>query len=164
VRSKKREFIPIDASDIAESEFMKFVLIEDAGCWIWIGGTACGYGIFRGYRAHRFAYALFLGIDPGPMNVCHHCDTPPCVNPSHMFLGDHKSNAADRESKNRGNHIFGGDTPWSKISNAQAAEIKRLAEEGKFRQREIAEMFGVTQSHVSHIKRGSYWRCLDVGR
>lgn len=76
------------------------------GCWLWTGGMyATGYG-FTGTRkrrlyAHRVAYMLTYGPIPDGMQVCHHCDTPPCVRPDHLFLGNHAENAADRIAKGR---------------------------------------------------------------
>ncbi len=60
-------------------------------CWIWIAST-----------------------DP---KVCHHCDTPPCVNPVHLFLGAAVDNAADMAAKERGTIKL----PAEEVRNIRAA-------------------------------------------
>ena len=50
--------------------------------------------------AHRMAYRLYVG-EPGDLFVCHHCDTPLCVNPDHLFLGTATDNIRDAMRKGR---------------------------------------------------------------
>jgi hypothetical protein len=72
-------------------------------CWAW-NGAKCdrqGRGAFQGTTAPRISYMLAFG-DPGALFVCHKCDNPRCVNPSHLFLGTQKDNVRDMISKNRG--------------------------------------------------------------
>lgn len=74
-------------------------------CWEWLGTVdKRGYGRVymneRGLFAHRVAYAIHYGGCPRLL-VCHHCDNPKCVRPSHLFLGTHKDNAQDCSAKGR---------------------------------------------------------------
>ena len=81
-------------------------------CWSWNGSAdSRGYGHawFQGKSmyAHRISYQLEHGDIPAqedgsPSLVCHHCDNPNCVNPSHLFVGSHIDNAKDRDAKGRG--------------------------------------------------------------
>jgi len=79
---------------------------NERGCWIWQGSkNGLGYGeaAFRGVRkmVHRFMYELTVGPIPKGMYACHHCDTPSCVNPAHLWIGDHKANQRDMIAKGR---------------------------------------------------------------
>lgn len=49
---------------------------------------------------------------------------------------------------------FGDSNPAAKITEVQAIEVKKLAVEGSFTQKEIAAMYGIKQSQVSRIKTG----------
>lgn len=76
------------------------------GCWIWTGARfPFGYGAIKiGGRprgAHRTAWELVNGPIPEGLNVLHHCDNPPCVNPAHLFLGTLRDNALDMFAKGR---------------------------------------------------------------
>src|SRR5690242_13637610 len=80
-------------------------------CWLWTGFiTKDGYGRFRGNDgrktlAHRYSWELHVGpIPDGRVLVLHTCDNPPCVNPSHLFLGDDAANCFDRDTKWRLDH------------------------------------------------------------
>lgn len=75
-------------------------------CWVWKGSKLpSGYGrvSWQGKTtyAHRVAHLLAHGAIPAGMCVCHHCDNPPCCNPSHLWLGTQQDNMADRDRKGR---------------------------------------------------------------
>lgn len=78
----------------------------NTGCTLWLGPRARrGYGITRWNgktrQAHRIAYELGIGPIPRGLCVLHRCDTPPCVNPAHLFVGTQQDNVADRDAKGR---------------------------------------------------------------
>jgi len=78
-------------------------------CWVWTAARASkrgGYGRFgienqQTEYAHRVSWRLAYGPIPTGLWVLHHCDNPPCVRPSHLFLGTQVENMADMTIKGR---------------------------------------------------------------
>lgn len=137
-------------------------------CWIWQGAKTrrgdfgYGYGKLgnKVYYAHRRAYALATGTDPGELFVCHKCDVPLCCNPDHLFLGTPKDNTDDAAAKGRLNHARGEDSGTTTLTNDQALEILKL--KGVMLHRDIAAKFGVSKQIVSRIHRRLTWGHLDA--
>lgn len=76
-------------------------------CWEWQGSRhpkGHGYAAVGGkvVYAHRYALELTMGR---PLRqdafACHHCDNPPCVNPTHLYEGDALTNVRDMISRGR---------------------------------------------------------------
>ena len=81
---------------------------EDTSCWAWLGSkTRSGYGMFKytndGEKttttAHRFSYRLSCGKIRRGFLICHKCDNPSCVNPSHLYEGTASENYDDIRKK-----------------------------------------------------------------
>jgi hypothetical protein len=69
--------------------------------------------------AHRIAWELTNGPIPAGLFVCHHCDTPGCVRPDHLFLGTAQENMQDASRKDRMLH----GTKWHACHRGVPAEI-----------------------------------------
>lgn len=137
-------------------------VVKADGCWGW-SGTRNQYGrgqISRGGRYGKLAMAshvsweLHHGQIPTGLWVLHKCDNPTCVNPQHLFLGTHQDNMDDAKAKGRmrGGHPPGERHPAAKLTTEQVIAIR---EDGRS-QSKIAAAYGVTQSHISAIKRDKY--------
>ncbi len=114
------------------------------------GGGYCRF--WNGERekqAHVAAYELFVEPVPAGALVCHTCDVRNCVNPDHLYIGTHKTNAQDMHERQR----FVG---RRKLTDMQVRTIRRLLAGSELSQREIAEPFGVKQVAVSRIKLGQH--------
>ena len=81
-------------------------LDPNTGCWLWQGyRMKDGYGHVRWngkmILPHRLFAHMFLGFPLDERQVLHKCDVPACVNPSHLFLGNHAVNMRDCATKGR---------------------------------------------------------------
>lgn len=131
-------------------------------CWPWTGSRSKNrYGVlsFKKARfyAHRLAYALANGAVPDGMDVCHHCDNPPCCNARHLFTSDAAGNAADMVAKGRWRGPLGLEHPKSKLTPELIAEARAQYAAGRSL-RSIARDFKMSHQALSAAMRGKTWR------
>lgn len=140
--------------------------VQPGGCIHWTGSrNKHGYGkIYLGRNengskiepfAHRWAWEHHNGPIPDGMIVCHKCDNPICMNPSHLFLGTDTDNMADRDSKGR--QARGERSKLSKLTAQDVTAIRALHSQG-FKIGRLAEMFGITYPGISGIVHRRTWK------
>ena len=122
-------------------------------CWLWLGGRyRNGYGRYRlgvgRALAHRMAWELSRGAVPSGAVVCHRCNTPPCCNPGHLFVGSIADNNRDMSAKARCRNQYG-----VQLSPGVLAAIRAMTSLG-LRQTDIAQRVGASQALVSRVLRG----------
>jgi hypothetical protein len=131
-------------------------------CWLWTRGKdKDGYGVVQpGGRkgrlqyAHRVAFFVTHGRWPQPCCL-HSCDTPACVNPTHLFEGTNRDNIRDRDRKGR--NARGERIGISKLTEAQVREIReRHASGATYKQ--LALDYGVNRSLIWPIVNRKIWK------
>lgn len=150
-------------------------------CWEWKGTVdASGYGVFhvngKNYKAHRVSWTLANGqIQHNGTHhgicVCHRCDNPACVRPSHLKLGTPKSNST--EMVERGRSARGETHPArlhpelmargsangnSKLEDEQVKEIRALYAAGGTSYRKLGVQFGVSRVTVGRTIKLKNWQ------
>ncbi len=112
-----------------------------------------GYGKFKidykHKKAHRVSWEIFRGPIPEGLNVLHHCDNPPCVNPDHLFLGTDLLNIRDSIYKGRFTSIEG-----RKLTDEMAGEIRESSDSIT----ESAKAFGVNRDTIRKIRQGKTYK------
>lgn len=145
---------------------------QTEGCWLWLGQInhlRGGYGYFydddtRNRRAHRVAYELETGEVLSPsVHLCHSCDTPACVRPSHLFVGDQAQNMADMRNKGRG-FVFtsktverGTDRYNSKLTPERVRRLRAARAQGG-NVSALAREMGISQPGAQAAAAGRTWR------
>ncbi len=145
----------------------------NTGCWLWtLLADKDDYGMLRwqerpGRKAHRVAWTIWRGPIPAGMCVLHKCDTPPCCNPDHLFLGTPTSNMADKVAKGRQAKGPGAGTKSpcrgaanvnAKLTDAAVVKIRAMYASGAANQYELARAFGVGQPVIGKVVRRESWR------
>jgi len=136
--------------------------ITDEDCWEWTGSISeKGYGRInvRGQnrQAHRIAYKLYRGPIESYLFVCHSCDNPLCVNPSHLFKASAAGNNFDMLSKGRHNTGYrakGAEHHKAKLTD----EIVTFIKLATGTQREIAKQFNISQAVVCNVRNNKVWK------
>ena len=137
--------------------------MNNTDCVIWTKALdSHGYGQSwrhgKPYKAHRAAweehYNVVLSSD---QFLLHKCDTPACINPDHLYIGNQKDNMQDRKNRNRWIPPKGEEVSWSKLTEAEIKLIKELPGLHK----DIAKQFGISRSCVSLIKGNKRWKHID---
>ncbi len=152
---------------------------DEHRCWPWIGyllkaiRPGPGYGDCKvnghKFRAHRVAYFLSTGRDPGPLLVTHSCDFKPCCNPYHLFAQTNADNL--REAAERNLMGMKGDLHWSRANPAKVEsmrEVKRaikldtieeiglLYASGLYSLKAVAQLYSVSAVTIFRIVHGIY--------
>ncbi len=131
-------------------------------CWMWNSTlNNKGYGVFSFYAdgqrqtmlAHRVACMLNQGTLPKGAHVCHTCDTPSCVNPAHLFIGNNSVNMLDALAKGRSRP--GGRVPL--LQPHQVKEIRVLGRTGAYTAVQIAAMYGVRPHVITKVLNRTTW-------
>ncbi len=106
--------------------------------------------------AHRVAYHLATGLEPGTLEVCHTCDNPPCCEPSHLWLGTHKENMVDMARKGRTNPpiLNGENHPAAKLRAADVSAIRRSG----LSNNALANSYGTTPQNIRGIRLHKTWK------
>jgi len=137
-------------------------------CWLWLASISKrGYGnvskIMGGLRrnvgAHRVAWELINGPIPNGLCVLHKCDNPPCVRPSHLFLGTQADNMKDcgvkgrqpgSNGKCRGEMHIHHKLTWEKVREIRARKGEQA--------RKLAWEYGVDESLIPRIWKNKVWK------
>jgi predicted XRE-type DNA-binding protein len=146
-----------------------FEKISETQSLIFWGGKRChewtgclmknGYGQInvdgRAGYAHRVSWELHNGPIPQGLFILHRCDNRKCVNPDHLQLGTFMENMEDMVAKKR--QAAGMKNSHAKLDD----DAIRLIRSSDLKQKELADMFGVTQPTISEVQSGKIWRLVE---
>ena len=160
----------VDAVDKTIDSLFWAKVVVRGECWEWTGVTTPkGYGQVRRRKvteyAHRRSYRENVGEIPEGHQVCHHCDNPPCVRPSHLFVALPAGNTADMVAKGRarGGSNPGEKHPGHKLTDEAVLSIRSEYSSGETTHAALARKHSVAKGLIGMITRGEIWTHLLAG-
>lgn len=148
----------------AFNRFLKFnppLVVNKTGCTLW--GASIdrdGYGNFsfmrKSLKSHRVALEIKLGRPIAPGLIAFHvCNSPACINPDHLKEATVQENNQYRDECSR--TCKGEAHGNAKLTNEKVMQIRDYIAAG-IPQRQIAKMFGVSQTTVNDVNTGKIWK------
>lgn len=122
---------------------------ETTGCWFFVGSfDNDGYGQLqrksKRFRAPRYFYEKYKGPIPENLQLDHLCRNRACVNSDHL------------EPVTGAENIRRGDS--TKLTKKQVKLIREIYEATGLQQYTLANIFEVSQQHISSIINYKHWR------
>lgn len=109
--------------------------------------------------AYRFMWEMTFGEIPPGIFVCHKCDNPLCVNPDHLFLGDHQDNMTDMVQKSR--QTSGEKNARAFLTEGEVLAIRADRKAGDT-YNAIAQRYGIAMMTAYYICIGRRWKHLPL--
>jgi hypothetical protein len=117
-------------------------------CHLWLGGTKSnGYGQFKHegkmQLVHRLAFLLAHGRWPVP-HALHHCDSPLCVNPDHLYEGHVRKDSSELH------HRVAKIPPKEMVLSEEQVEALRRKFNGR-NLKLLAKQYGISNSYATEL-------------
>lgn len=132
------------------------------GCWLWTGPTSPQGRPQLHWRGRtrpvsRVVWETSNGPIPSDQSVLHRCDNLLCVNPDHLFLGNHEDNMSDMAAKNRASrHGTSIVAAFSKMNADRVRLLRQRHAEGESLHG-LARDFDISRSHAQGIVHRRKW-------
>lgn len=88
--------------------------------------------------------------------MLHECDNPPCVNPSHLFLGTTKDNSDDMIRKGR-HKLYGN----ARVTHNDVRAIRNAYDSGQATKTQLARQYGLGTTTVIYMVNRKTWRNVE---
>ncbi len=152
----------VESVTLAERFWAKVAVGAPDECWLWMGALKSAaegrdYGAIkvdgRAVRAHRVAFLIHYGTDPGERLVRHSCDTPRCCNPAHLLLGTQSDNMRDAAARGRIVTSRGESSPFARLTDEAVREIR----DSTATISALSRRYGVSRPVITKIRAREAW-------
>lgn len=104
---------------------------------------------------HRIVLEAFVGPCPEGMESRHMNGIRGDNRASNLQWSTHIDNVWDRDR--HGTMVHGEENNFSRLSRSQVKEIREKYASGLYRQHDLAGQYGITQTGIGYIVRGTVW-------
>lgn len=136
---------------------------KKGNCLLWTGSkTRAGYGIImingKMEYVHRYVYAKHNGEIPKKMVIRHTCDTPACVEQTHLLIGLQADNVRDAVERKR--NPSGETHNFTKFSADIVKQIRDKYATGNYTQTALCKEYRMSGGNLNWIVKNKIWKRL----